>query len=184
MDEQNLIVKAKSGDNSAITRLLMENRNLVAAVVSRLVYEPENRKDVIQSVFMHAIRGIAEFNSSCRFSSWLYRLTVNQAVDYNRKKLQIRKIADAFNFDPDFNGRPSPDGFDSVSKKELANVINEALEKVPLDQKAAFNMFYFCGHSGKECAEVMKITEDNFFMKLKAARDRIRKVLVNKGWAQ
>jgi DNA-directed RNA polymerase specialized sigma24 family protein len=51
----------------------------------------------------------------------------------------------------------------------------------PLSEKTAFSLFYYSGFSGKEAAEAMKISEDNFYMKLKAARDRIRTGLKKKG---
>lgn len=183
MNEQKLISLARSGDKAAITELLMEHRNIVGAVVNRLIYEPENRKDVIQSVFMRAIKGISEYNGNCRFSTWLYKLTVNESINYNRKKLRIKKISDAVMFEP-LSLSGLPDGFETVYQKEISGIISEALETVPLDQKAVFNLYYICGHSGKDGAEIMKISEDNFFMKLKSARDRVRKYLIKQGWSQ
>ncbi len=184
MDEQDYLQNAIAGDKAAITHLLMQYRELVASVVSRLVYEPENRKDVIQSVFMQAIKGITCFDGNCRFSTWLYRLTVNQSIDYNRKKLRMSTVSHIVDWNTVPSKNSGNDGFEFIAKKELARIIGEELDKIPLDQKAAFNLFYFCGHSGKEGAEIMKITEDNFYMKLKIARDRVRKALKNKGWTE
>lgn len=181
MNEENLISSARQGDKTAITELLMEHRSIVASVVSRLIYEPENRKDVVQNIFIRAIKGISQFNGNCRFSTWIYRLAVNESVDYNRKKLQLKKLADAI-LSEDFPAKPGvADGYELVCHKEIIRLIGEALQKLSLDQKAAFNLFYICGHSGKESADIMKISEDNYFKKLKAARDRVRRFLIKEG---
>ncbi len=43
-------------------------------------------------------------------------------------------------------------------------------------------MYYFGNYSGKEVAEALNITESNFFMKLKAARDSVKEKLIKRGW--
>lgn len=73
------------------------------------------------------------------------------------------------------------DGLESISKKEILDWVNDALNGCPLSEKSAFSLFYYSGFSGKEASVVMKISEDNFYMKLKAARDRIRSALRKRG---
>jgi RNA polymerase sigma factor (sigma-70 family) len=88
MENEVLIRNAQNGDRSALTKLLMENRNLVAAVVSRFVFDRDCHKDVIQNVFMKVVDSITSFRNQCRFATWLYRISVNECCEYNRKKLK------------------------------------------------------------------------------------------------
>ena len=183
MDETKLIAAARKGDQAALTRLLLSHRDLVAGVVNRAVYDPDSRKDVIQSVFLKAVAGIAQFRGTCRFTTWLYRLSINEAVEQNRRKLRWNRLRDALTNDlPLFSDPGTPDGLEAFSRKEIVHAVNDALGGVSLDKKTAFFLFYMAGYSGKDAAGQMKISTENFFMKLKAARDHVKKVLIDKGW--
>jgi RNA polymerase sigma-70 factor, ECF subfamily len=156
---------------------------LVANVVNRTVYERDVRKDVIQTILMKAVSGIGTFNGNCQFSTWLYRLALNESVEQNRKKFRWNHIQEALSTNrPLFQSFDSPDGLESLSRKEIAHAVNFALNELSLDKKTAFLLFYIGGYSGKDAATQMRITEDNFFMKLKAARDRVRKSMIDQGW--
>jgi RNA polymerase sigma-70 factor (ECF subfamily) len=184
MNEFELIKLAREGNKAATTRLLLDNRNMVAIVVNRLIFESDNRKDVIQGVFVKAIDGIRAFKGSCKFSTWLYRLAINEAIEYNRKKLHMKNNTENFTDEMLYCDSNQESGFEYMSRKEISFVISSTLQKLPFDQRTAFSLYYYSGYSGKEGADVMKITEDNFFMKLKTARDRVRRSLVAKGIAK
>jgi RNA polymerase sigma-70 factor (ECF subfamily) len=173
---------AKKGDKAAFSSLLMDYKGIVAAVVSRMVYDRDTHKDIIQNVFVKTVAGLGEFKGQCRFSTWIYRIAVNESMDYLRKKGYFEKLKDEVslfeNLEDDLERN---DGLESVSKKEVLSWVNEGLNNCPLREKTAFSLFYYSGFSGKEAAEVMKISEDNFYMKLKAARERIRVSLRKKG---
>jgi RNA polymerase sigma factor (sigma-70 family) len=104
-------------------------------------------------------------------------------VEYIRRKTRAKKYftpaADNFSAFPDCN---SPDAIAQISDQELRNDIQLALKALPLDQKTAFSLYYFGNYSGKEVAEALNISEANFFMKLKAARDTMKKKLMQRGW--
>ena len=183
MENKDCILAARNGDKHAMSQLLMENRNLVASVVCKTVFEEDNRKDIIQNIFAKVVKAIHEFNGACKFSTWLYRISINEVAEYNRSLLRSKKIFQTINSDDDiFQDINSPDGLEAYTKKEISISINAAVNELPLEQKTAFSLFYFCGYSGKDAAQVLNVTEDNFFMKLKTARDKVRKSLISKGW--
>ncbi|MBN1760884.1 MAG: sigma-70 family RNA polymerase sigma factor [Chitinispirillaceae bacterium] len=183
MDETRLITAARKGDQAALTELLLTHRDLVAGVVTRAVYDPDSRKDVIQSIFLKVVATIGSFRGTCKFSTWLYRLSINEAIEQNRCKLRWNRLQEALtNNRPLFPDPDSSDELEAFSRKEITHAVNDALNGVSLDKKTAFFLFYIAGYSGKEAAEQMKISPENFFMKLKAARDHVKKVLIDKGW--
>jgi RNA polymerase sigma-70 factor (ECF subfamily) len=183
MENKECILAARNGDKHAMTQLLMEYRNLVSSVVCRTVFEKDNRKDIIQNVFFKVVKAIHEFNGTCKFSTWLYRISINEVAEYNRSLLRSKETFQSIETDEDiFQDINSTDGLEAYTKKEISISINTAVNELPLEQKTAFSLFYFCGYSGKDAAQVLNVTEDNFFMKLKAARDKVRKALVSKGW--
>jgi RNA polymerase sigma-70 factor (ECF subfamily) len=123
---------------------------------------------------------MAGFKGTCRFSTWLYRIALNECMETNTRQsrntpLQIDS--------PELFGDPNArDGLAALSDAELRTAIHEAVRPLPLDQRTAFCLYYFEGYSGREAADAMKISEPNFFMKLKAARDKVKKSLLAQGW--
>ena len=104
-------------------------------------------------------------------------------MEQNRRKLRWNHLRDALTDNrPLFASPDDSDGLDTLTRKEIVHAVNDALSAVSLDKKTAFFLFYIAGYSGKEAAGQMKITTENFFMKLKAARDHVKKVLISKGW--
>jgi RNA polymerase sigma-70 factor (ECF subfamily) len=183
MTTEQLISAAKTGDRSALNDLLLNHRSLVAAVVNRFVYDRDLKKDVIQNIFLKAINHIGQFSGLCKFSTWLYRISLNECIEagrmISREKQRSRPLFDEA-FDAVDPG--APDAFSNASSRELKDEIGALLQKLPLDQKTVFSLFYFGNYAGKEIAEALSISEANVFMKLKAGRDAIKKGLAAKGW--
>jgi RNA polymerase sigma-70 factor (ECF subfamily) len=185
MNDGDQIDAARNGDPRAISDLLMRHRGIVAAVVARFIDGAEPRRDVVQNVFMKAVRAIAGFNGHCRFSTWLYRIAVNECVDARRKAVRSRAQQVPASHGPDlFRDLNAPDGLQHTSDSELRRDIQAAVGALPLDRKTAFSLFYFGGYSGREASNAMRITEGNFFMKLKQARDAVREALMKAGWGK
>ncbi len=183
MENQTIIQAARNGDKNALSSILIDHRNLIASVVCRCINDEENRRDVVQEILYKVIKLFNSYNGNCKFSTWLYRIAMNEAIDFNRSKIRAKKRYETIDSQTDiFQDLNAIDGLDAYTKKEISIAINETVNSLPLDQKTAFSLFYFCGYKGKDASEVLKISEENFFMKLKAARDKVRKALYAKGW--
>lgn len=183
MDTTALLASAQNGDSDAIKKLLLPHNGMIAAVVTKFVWDRDAVEDVIQNVFLKAIAHLGQFKNTCRFSTWLYRIAVNECFDAVRSRLKSRQMfleSDHLESLCDLN---APDGLSLLSDKQISDSIAQAVNSLPLDQKTAFSLFYFAGYSGTEIAMALNISEDNAFMKVKAARDHVKKLLKKAGWA-
>ncbi|MBD3243078.1 MAG: sigma-70 family RNA polymerase sigma factor [Chitinivibrionales bacterium] len=178
---QELLERAVQGDTRALARLLMDHRRLVGVTVGRLLWDRSRCKDVVQNVFVKALQGLPKFSGGCRFSTWLYRIAVNEAVEQNRRhareRLFMRMPDGAVFADPD-----AADGLRASSDAELRRDVHEALAGLAEELREAFELFYGKGYSGKQAAGLAGITEASFFMRLKRARDHVREYLRERGW--
>jgi RNA polymerase sigma-70 factor (ECF subfamily) len=183
MDKADVIDKAKRGDESALTMLLMTHRDFISNVVYRFNWNREESKDVVQNIFIKVIRNIRQFKGDCKFTTWLYRIAVNECIEYNRKAAKQRQIqAGTEDIEEVFAAVGTEDPFAALKDKEIREEINSTLNEMAIDLKTAFCLFYYGGYSGEEGAKAMNITQANFFMKLKKARDTLKKRLTDKGW--
>ena len=87
MDEAELIRLAASGDREAFSALMERYEQRVYHQALRLVGHPEDAADVTQEVFFKAWRGLPRFQGDSAFSTWLYKLTDNAAIDLLRRPI-------------------------------------------------------------------------------------------------
>ncbi len=90
-DDESLVERAKAGDRAAFRALFLAHRQRVTRLVHRLV-PAEEVEDVAQDVFLHVHRSLAAFRGDSRFSTWLYRLTLNVARMHVRRKQSRPKL--------------------------------------------------------------------------------------------
>lgn len=90
MEETELIRLARSGDRDAFSALMERYEKRVYHQALRLLNHPEDAADVTQEVFFKAWRGLPRFQGESAFSTWLYRLTDNAAIDLLRREKKRR----------------------------------------------------------------------------------------------
>jgi RNA polymerase sigma-70 factor, ECF subfamily len=179
-----LIERAKNGDRHSLRELLLMHRHLIESVVRKFTWEVSGREDVVQNVFIKTMTSIKDFSGTCRFSTWIYRVAVNECVDanrrYARKEMRHEGCGSEMDMFPDLN---AGDGLASAIGKETDAAVREAVATLPDGMRNAFELFYLQEMTGGEAAENLHITVAAFFVRLSAARERLKKELVKKGVA-
>ncbi|MBV8708319.1 MAG: sigma-70 family RNA polymerase sigma factor [Acidobacteriaceae bacterium] len=83
--EQELIEKARKGDDGAFNQVVLAYRRRILGTISRLIGRPEDVEDVAQEVFVRLYYSLDQLRTAEVFEPWLYRLTVNACYDYLRR---------------------------------------------------------------------------------------------------
>ena len=91
--DQKLIHKAQRGDRRAFGKLVKKYRNKVLYLAYDLLGNYDDAQDVAQSVFLRVFSGIRNFKGKSSFSTWLYRITVNQSIDFKRSKYRRSSVS-------------------------------------------------------------------------------------------
>lgn len=86
MTEQQWIARARHGDADAFEQLVVAYEGPVYRLALRMCGSAEDAREVVQDAFLAAWRGLPAFRGDSRFSSWLYRLTTNAAIDFLRRE--------------------------------------------------------------------------------------------------
>src|SRR6476660_1791188 len=76
-DEQSLIERCRAGDDAAFSELVDRYKNLVYALVYRMVPDRSRTDDLAQDVFLKVYRGLPYFRGDARLSTWIYRIVQN-----------------------------------------------------------------------------------------------------------
>ena len=92
-NEQDILRRAQQGDSEAFRLLVEAYQTQVYRLALRMCGEAA-ADDVTQEAFLAAWRALPEFRGTCRFSTWLYRLTTNAAIDWLRREKRHRGMDD------------------------------------------------------------------------------------------
>lgn len=124
--------------------------------VRRIVLDHDDANDVLQNTFIKAWQGLGTFEGRAQLSSWLYRIAVNEALDFlRRKKTNVSleqkdedglTVASRLMADPFFDG------------DETAAQLQEAIASLPEVQKVVFQLKYFEGKKYTEISEILGTT--------------------------
>lgn len=86
LDEAALVVRARAGDARAFAQLAQQHQRAMYAVALRILGNPSDAEDATQNGFLSAWRRLPQFRSDSKFSTWLFRIVANRAVDELRRR--------------------------------------------------------------------------------------------------
>ena len=163
MDDTTLIKKLKQGDEQAFREVVNLYEGMVINTCYGFVHQYEEAEDIAQDVFVQVYKSIGKFRSDAKLSTWIYRISVNQSLNYLRKKNKrsIIERAEDYLFDygietvaESANNQPQA----ILENKERAQQLHSAIDSLPENQKIAFTLSKYRGESNKKIAEIMKIS--------------------------
>lgn len=136
MTEQELVSRAKQGDQTAFAQLVEANQNKIYSLTLRMSGHPEDAADLAQEAFLRAWRTLPSFQGDSSFSTWLYRLASNICIDFLRQEKRKRAAVNVTSLDEDDSSaaadipdhRFSPQN--ELERKELQQAVGQALLKL------------------------------------------------------
>ena len=176
-DETELISRCQKGDQEALKEIFDQYHQKVYRVAYGVVREREEALDIVQEVFIKLYRSIRNFKGKSKFYSYLYRMAMNTAIDHTRKMKKSPAISlnEDGSFEPSDGVEKRPDSL--LLDKELEERVKQALEKLPVDQKAAFIFREVEGLSYGEIAEAMGCSIGTVMSRLHYGRKRMQEFL-------
>lgn len=175
-----IVERARSGDASAFNDLVFAYRRRIFGTVSRLIGRPEDVEDVAQEVFLRLYYSLDQLRSPEVFEPWLYRLTVNAALDYLRKRRKRRmesRVADLSEqqvvmADAEAGTRVRDEDKHKARIKEL---VDSLLSQVSAEDRALLVLKEVEGLSLKELEQIYHVNENALKVRLFRARQRVLK---------
>jgi RNA polymerase sigma-70 factor, ECF subfamily len=177
-DETEIIRRAKAGDSEAFSELVERYHRRVVGVAQAVVHNPDDAVELAQETFVRAYENLAKFESRSSFSTWLYRIAANLAIDFRRREGRhtVLRGEEAEN---ELDRLPSSRGnsFQETARGELNRRINDALNELTPEHRAVILLREVEGLSYDEISDVLECPRGTVMSRLHYARSRLKTIL-------
>jgi RNA polymerase sigma-70 factor (ECF subfamily) len=178
-----LIQKALQGDQVAFADIVEKYRGKIYGLILRMVKNRVEAEDLTQETFIKAFNSLATFNSDYAFSTWLYKIAVNNCIDHFRKKrlktypidtpIQVKDGQVQRDFaDPHMVGPEK-----KLISKERNSLIEDAIAELPEKYRQAIILRHSKDRSYEEIAEALDIPLGTVKVRIFRAREMLKKAL-------
>ena len=181
--EAELIQRIKSGEHDLFYRLIQPYERRVYATALAILRNEADAEDIAQDSILKALRHLAQFRGEARFSTWLLRITVNEAR--MRRRRMTAHVMDSINDTQDDEGEYAPREFadwreipsESLERKEVRIALVEALSSLGEKYRSVFVLRDIQHLSIEETAKVLDISPGSVKTRLLRARLMLRDFL-------
>ncbi|MDZ7291629.1 MAG: RNA polymerase sigma factor [candidate division KSB1 bacterium] len=181
--EKRLIRRAQEGDGAAFEALVHQHDRQVLKLARHMLNNLEDAQDVYQEIFIKVFHSLPSFRFESAFSTWLYRLAINQCINFRQRRSRRRLLS----FDVHGNDEEkypaclpqdkNPDPEAETLNQELGREIALALETLSDKQRAVFVLRHFHGRKLQDIAKTLGCAEGTVKNYLFRATQRMQEKL-------
>ena len=176
-----LVQRTVAGDQRAYGLLVLKYQRRIQRLIGRMVRDVDLVEDICQETFIRAYRALHQFRGDAQFYTWLYRIAVNTAKKFLLEMKNDPTVSEGFlaNDDDDEtswkkNEPIADDGPESIlAAKEIAAVVNAAMDDLPADLRQAVVLREIEGLSYEEIAAAMNCPVGTVRSRIFRAREAI-----------
>jgi len=181
-EDAELVKLVLAGDTELYAVLVNRYRTRVSRYVERFTYDVEDARDVTQDVFMKVYGALDSFDPRFKFSTWLFRIAGNAAIDHLRRRrvrlLPLERPAwengEARAGDPP-ETRPNP--HEELTRRRLREALSVAIDRLPDDYRELISLRHYGEMPYEEIAELKGMPLGTVKNKLFRARQALRDLL-------
>jgi RNA polymerase sigma-70 factor, ECF subfamily len=166
VSDADVMLRVKTGDESAFAYLVQKYRRPIVGFLYRLCHNPAAAEELAQEVFLRVYRSRSSYEASAKFSTWIYRIATNLAVNHARDTRHERPQVTVRLDEPDQETGAAPDLADDSLTVEEQMLVRERLAAIrskvnalPERQRMAVIMHKYQQMDYRQIAEVLKLSE-------------------------
>jgi RNA polymerase sigma-70 factor (ECF subfamily) len=166
LTDAEVMLRVKAGDDSAFAYLVQKYRRPMVNFMYRMSHNAAAAEDLAQEVFLRVYRSRTGYEASAKFTTWLYRIATNLAVNHARDTRHERPEAMVSLDEPDEESGTTMDVADSsltaeqaILRRERMQAIRKKVQSLPERQRLAVIMHKYQQMDYRQIAEVLKLTE-------------------------
>jgi RNA polymerase sigma-70 factor (ECF subfamily) len=156
------VAKVRAGNPDAFRVLVERHSRAMFRLAYRMTGDEQDAEDVVQETFMRAFKQIGSFDGRSSFSTWIYRVCSNCAIDSMRlrKKHEQKRVVEQEEAEKDLiSQQPSraPSSEQLLHSKEIRSLLEPALEQLSVMERTAFVMRHYEGLAMEEIGRILEV---------------------------
>ena len=169
-DDTKLIERCRSGDREAFEALLVKYEKPVFNAAYRMLNSRDDASDITQTVFLKVFENFDQFDPTRRFFSWIYRITLNESINWLSKTNRLEPLA--------FEATDQSKGPEQeVDSAKVSHDVQAALMTMKTDYRSAVILKHFLGCSYTEISQILDVPEKKVKSRLYTARQQLKDAL-------
>jgi RNA polymerase sigma-70 factor (ECF subfamily) len=182
--DEELVARSRGGDLDSFNQLVLRWERPIYALAYRVIGREEDARDVAQETFLRAFRALSGFKGQAKFSSWLYRITLNLCRDWIRRErrapvAQAPEGVDLIELASE--AEPVESIEDLVARRELGRAVAKAMAMLPEEQRTAIVLKEYHGLTFQEIADLLDCPLSTVKTRLYQGLGVLRKQLAHAG---
>ena len=173
-----LLRRACKGDVQAFEELMQSHESRIYAIVLRMMGNREDAQDCAQEAMVRIYRAMGSFKGQSALATWIYRITMNSCLDELRRR-KARKVTSLDSLVD--NGWSPTDTGDTPEEHglrvEKQNALNQAIQSLPDDMRAAIILRDVKGYSYDEIASILDANVGTIKSRISRGREKLREIL-------
>lgn len=179
-----LVARAARGDRAAFRELVERHQRRAHTVAYGLLRNDEDAREVAQEAFVRVYRHLGDFEGQASFSTWLYRIVYNLAIDQLRKRgpkhqaVELDESTELDGADEDWlPTRVDGDPLRALGRRRLVEAMQSALDRLPPYHRAVIVLREIEGLSYEEMAQALQTNKGTIMSRLFHARRKMQTML-------
>ena len=181
--DSELVRASRRGDREAFRELVERYQRKVVSVALGMVHNRDNALEIAQETFVKAFENLGNFKGESSFYTWLYRIVVNRAIDFQRRERRHPTVAledhnvSGDGYEDTLKEERLGDPYQQAQAREIGDRVTEAINELTPDHKAVILLREVEGLSYDEISRVMQCSKGTVMSRLHYARKKLQKKL-------
>jgi RNA polymerase sigma-70 factor (ECF subfamily) len=181
LSDNDLIKQYLSGDVSALDTLIRRYQKEAVRIAYTVLGNETDAMDAAQDAFIKVFRNLERFGGRSQFSTWLYRIVYNAALDLGRKRRRfVQHVEDEDSerqFEPPEDRHDGDAPEESLLDREQAVLVRKCMEQLPQKYSVVIRMKDIEGLSYEHIGQILGVSRGNVMSRLYYGREKLRRLI-------
>jgi RNA polymerase sigma-70 factor (ECF subfamily) len=176
LSDQEIIDSVKLGNQSDYSIIVDRYKDKAFSLLKKMLKNEQDAEETLQDCFLKAYNSLSGFKGEAKFSTWFYRIVYNTALTKLSSKKrktenEMSSVHEHFDLKSDYD-------YNVSERKDMSEIINELINKLPERHTAIINLFYLDEMSCEEISKVLNISLSNVKVMLHRSRNALRDIII------
>lgn len=172
--DEKLVEYTRTRDKESFVEIIRRYQDKLMRYASNLLGDEDKAADVVQESFVKAFVNLRGFSTKRKFSSWIYRIVHNQAINLIKKHKKERPMLRNIDYDSGINIERQ------YTKKEITKMVRKCLSEVPIMYKEPLSLYFLEEKSYTEISDILRIPIGTVGTRINRAKLLMKKICLKK----